>query len=242
MGRSGKGGRKSEKNNPPPTEIFVFQTHTATVLSHLLPCRQNTNFISCSLISLDLVRKIREKTSVTCGYGLVVLDDCDLQDTMVKDFISRLVTELEEPVDSKSSGTIVIITTSTGAKTINRLAARHLQTGGSLAGLDPAVMAGYLEEEPGLSSLLPSNNQRTVTTHLVPFLPLSRATVRSCLTRLARHQGISLSTSQVEAVLDMQQVMVAGDLEIVSTGCKQVVSKMDLVKGAGGGGVPDKEL
>ena len=174
----------------------------------------------------------------------MVLDDCDLEDKTVKDFISSLVMELDTTVQSKSSGTIVMITTSTGARTINRVAARHVKSGGSLTELQPSEMLEYLQEEPGLSSLLSLHNQSSVITHLVPFLPLSRATVRSCLTRLARHQGISLSTSQVEAVLDMQQVMVAGDLEIVSTGCKQVVSKMDLVKGAGGGGGggPDREL
>ena len=220
------------KNNQTGKTVFLFQTHTATILSHLLPCRHNINFISCSLISQDLIRKIRETTSQTCGYSLVVLDDCDLQDTVVEDFISSLVMELDKTVESKSSGTIVILTTSTGARTINRLAAKHLQSGGSLAGLSPAVIREHLQEEPGLSSLLSLHNQGSVTTHLVPFLPLSRDTVRSCLTRLAKHQGINLSPTQVEAVLDMQQVMKAGGLEIVSTGCKQVVSKMDLVRGA----------
>ena len=166
----------------------------------------------------------------------MVLDDCDLQDSKVEDFISSLVMKLDKTVESKSSGTIVMITTSTGARTINRLAAGHVRSGGSLAGLQSAVMLEYLREEPGLSSLLSLDNKKSVTTHLVPFLPLSRDTVRSCLTRLAKHQGISLSTTQVEAVLDMQQVMLAGDLEIVSTGCKQVVSKMDLVRGATSGG------
>ena len=172
----------------------------------------------------------------------MVLDDCDLQDPVVEDFISSLVMELDETVESKSSGLIVIVTTSTGARTINRLAARHLKSGGSLAGLHPAVMGEHLQEEPGLSSLLSLHNGRSVITHLVPFLPLSRDTVRSCLTKLARDQGIHLSSHQVEAVLQMQQVTLAGDTEVVSTGCKQVVSKMDLVRGAGGGGVTDREL
>ena len=43
---------------------------------------------------------------------------------------------------------------------------------------------------------------------------------------------------QLGAVLDMQQVTVAGSTELVTTGCKQVVSKMDLVRG----GAPVRDL
>ena len=67
---------------------------------------------------MDLIRRIREKTALTCGYGLVVLDDCDLEDRMVEDFIKSLVIELEQTIESKSSGTILVITTSSGAKTV----------------------------------------------------------------------------------------------------------------------------
>ena len=168
----------------------------------------------------------------------MVLDDCDLEDKTVEDFISSLVTELAEAVESKSSGTVVILTSSTGAKTINRVAAKHLRSGASLDQLQPAALLEDLQEEAGLSWLLRLRKVRRVTTHLVPFLPLSRATVRSCLARLASEQAVKLSSQQVEAVLDMQQVMVAGNTEIVSSGCKQVVSKMDLVRGA----VPEREL
>lgn len=176
----------------------------------------------------------------------MVLDDCDLEDGMVAEFVSSLVVELDRTVESKSSGTVVIVTTSSGARTINRLAAKHLNSGGSLGDLQSSVILEYFREEPGLSpglsSLLSLDNGRSIMTHLVPFLPLSRDTVRSCLTKLARDQGIHLSSHQVEAVLQMQQVTLAGDTEVVSTGCKQVVSKMDLVRGAGGGGVTDREL
>ena len=212
---------------------FSFQTHTATLLSHLLPCSQNLHFISCSLISMDHIRTIREKSSVTCGYGLVILDDCDLKDKMVEDFIKSLVMELDQTVESKSSGTILIVTTSSGAKTVNRVAGAHLKTGGSLAELSSSVLSSHLEDDLALT-FLSQLGSSSVTTQLVPFLPLSRRDVRACVSRLA----LGLSPAQLEAVLDMQQRMEVGDTELVTTGCKQVASKTDLVRG----GAPEREL
>ena len=186
---------------------------------------------------MDLIRRIREKTALTCGYGLVVLDDCDLEDRMVEDFIKSLVIELEQTVESKSSGTILVITTSSGAKTVNRLAARHLKTGGSLAELSSSDLVAELEQDPSLS-FISRLTSSSVISQTVPFLPLATSTVRDCIRRLGRDQGVDLSPGQLGAVLDMQQVTVAGSTELVTTGCKQVVSKMDLVRG----GAPVRDL
>ena len=156
---------------------------------------------------------------------------------MVEDFIRSLVMELDQMVERKSSGTILIITTSTGARIINREVGKHLKAGRSLPDLKPSDLLDHLVEEPSLN-FVSELSSKSVMTEPVPFLPLSRASVRECVEKLAKEQNLRLSNSQTKAVLDLQHLMVAGEVELVTTGCKQVVSKLDIVRG----GVQDREL
>ena len=51
-------------------------------------------FLSCSLLSPDMVQSIGDKICQRCGYGLLVLDDCDMGDNTTSEMVTSIVSDV----------------------------------------------------------------------------------------------------------------------------------------------------
>ena len=224
---------------------FYLQTLAARLLSHSLPTLHNTQFLSCSLLAEDTINTVMDRLILGCGYSLLVLDDCDLGDQNVLRLIRNLANDVTDRPDVKSSGVIIILTTSDGGKILNKLVAERIRDRGQISGISAEdVNSALRREDPKHVSFreqvaaAPKFLLRSV-----PFLPLSSESVAQCAQRSARDQGVTLSSAQLGAVMEMQQFAVIKNVKIANTGCKQIASRIDIVlAGASGTRSPNPEL
>ena len=223
---------------------FYFQTHAARLLSHSLPTLHNTQFLSCSLLTEDTLITVMDRVILGCGYSLLVLDDCDLGDQNVLRLIRNLANDVTNRPDVKSSGVIIILTTSDGGKILNKLVAERIRDRGQISGISAEdVNLALRREDPKHVSFQEQVAAPKFLLRSVPFLPLSSESVAQCAKRSARDQGVTLSSAQLGAVMEMQQFAVIKNVKIANTGCKQIASRIDIVlAGASGTRSPNPEL
>jgi len=167
----------------------------------------------------------------SCGLSFVILDDVNLEDKVTVSRIEGLLLAIAGAEDTKSNGTMVIVTSTTGSKAIN-----------SLVGISARVPSSRdlieLEEvERALVDHLPLNNLREkgLSVVLVPFLPLSRDHVRLCIQQQLVRAGSSMTNSEVNALLDTFTFLPQSFPVFSQTGCKQVASRVDLFLGGRSG-------
>eukprot|EP00092_Neocalanus_flemingeri_P060222 GFUD01072158.1.p1 GENE.GFUD01072158.1~~GFUD01072158.1.p1 ORF type:complete len:412 (-),score=128.90 GFUD01072158.1:286-1461(-) len=207
------------------------KTHTANLLSSLLPVQSNTHYVTCSMPGS--VAGIPSQIARSCGYSLLVLDDLDSADEAAVDMLEKLIISIHNEPNSKSNGTIVVATTSSGGNSVNKLLLKMSKK--SLASRDSVTSEEILSVLSADQVDIPLH--RTLTGHnipvkLVPFLPLTREHLRMCATRLATGQGIKISDMQVTMILDQVQYF-SKELPIFAkTGCKQISAKLDQMMGA----------
>jgi len=204
------------------------KTHTATILSSFIP--SHTTFITSSLPST--VQGVGSKVGKECGLSTIVLDDLDSADNDALDIIEDLIVNIYNDSNSKSNGTIIIATTSSGGHSVNKVMLEMAKT--SLASRDKVVyddIMEALEDEKANIPLYTALTDHNISVKLIPFLPLTRDHLRMCVTKLAREQGISISDKKVDTILDQVQYF-SKDLPIFAkTGCKQISAKLDLMMG-----------
>ena len=222
--------------------LFNFQTHTARLLSHHLPARHNTQFLSCSLLTTDTAKTVVDRIILGCGYGLVVLDDCDLGDQNVVGMVRNIANDVTNRPGVKSSGVIIVLTTSDGGKTLNKLVAERILDRGKLSGISSEEINSALSRD---NSQLRAFQERVAAPKFlftaVPFVPLSSESLVKCARRAARDQGLTLSAAQLGAVMEMQQFAVIKNVKIANTGCKQIASRIDIVL-AGAPGITSQKI
>ena len=210
------------------------KTHTASLLSSLLPVQANTHFITCSLP--HTLHGISTKIVRSCGYSLLVLDDLDSADEDTLDMIEKLIISIHNEPDSKSNGTIIVATTSAGGLRVNKLLLEMFKNSVT-SRRDSLTIENVLSVLDADMVTLTIPLHKTLTDHnipvrLVPFLPLTREHLRMCAFRLAMGQGITISDMQVNKILDQVHYF-SKELPIFSkTGCKQISAKIDLLMGA----------
>jgi len=224
--------------------VGVGKTLAARLLSHSLPTLHNTQFLSCSLLAEDTINTVMDRLILGCGYSLLVLDDCDLGDQNVLRLIRNLANDVTDRPDVKSSGVIIILTTSDGGKILNKLVAERIRDRGQISGISAEdVNSALRREDPKHVSFREQVAAPKFLLRSVPFLPLSSESVAQCAQRAARDQGVTLSSAQLGAVMEMQQFAVIKNVKIANTGCKQIASRIDIVlAGASGTRSPNPEL
>ena len=126
---------------------FYLQTLAARLLSHSLPTLHNTQFLSCSLLAEDTINTVMDRLILGCGYSLLVLDDCDLGDQNVLRLIRNLANDVTDRPDVKSSGVIIILTTSDGGKILNKLVAERIRDRGQISGISAEDVNSALRRE-----------------------------------------------------------------------------------------------
>ena len=221
----------------------LLQTHTANQLMKLLNTQHSSYFLSCPLITPASVSTIRDKISLTCGYSLLVLDDCDVEDDRVVDAVRSVAGGVVHGGDEvKSSGVVMVMTSSAGARSINKYVGEHIRSGGGdLSDITTETIQSVLSEDAspvlGLQQALSSPS---FFIHTVPFLPLTQETVLKCAQRFARDEGVKLSTGSLTKIMEMQQFSNVRNVKIATTGCKQISSKIDMIIGAATSRVSDE--
>ena len=207
------------------------KTHTANLLSSLLPVQSNTHYITCSLP--HSVSDIPSKIARSCGYSLLVADDLDYADKAAIDMLEKLIISIHNEPNSKSNGTLVVATTSAGGHSVNRLLLEMSKN--SLASRDSLTSDEILSVLAADQVTIPLHRtlaDYNIPVKLVPFLPLTREHLRMCTTRLAMGQGIKISDMQINMILDQVHYFSKEFPIFAKTGCKQISAKLDLMMGA----------
>ena len=227
----------TEASQAPVHVLILFgwlgsgKTHTANLLSSLLPVQSNTHYITCSLP--QSVSGIPSQIARSCGHSLLVLDDLDYADKAAVDMLQKLIISIHNEPNSKSNGTLVVATTSAGGHSVNRLLLEMSKT--SLSSRDTLTSEHVLSALAADKVNIPLHKTlqaSSIPVKLVPFLPLTREHLRMCVNRLVMEQGIAISDLQVNIILDQVQYF-SKDLPIFAkTGCKQISAKLDLLMGA----------
>jgi len=197
------------------------KTYTASMLSSLMPIQANTHFISCALSSP--VDEIIHKVSRACGKSLLVLDDIEAADEENLMNIESLILDLNDIHNTKSLGTIVVITSSAGGNVVNQL----LFEGADRDKLSTNTILKSFSQAGIFIPLYQGLARKGIPLKLVPYLPLGREEVRQCVIRLTNIQGDSLTEEQVDSIVS--QTHFTGNL--ASTGCKQISSRMNIMFG-----------
>ena len=216
--------------------LGLFQTYTANKLSHLLPVEHSLNFLSCSLIAEDNIRTLSDKMSLTCGYSLLVLDDCDLGDDSIINFVKNLSQEINNKPEIKSSGIIILITSTIGARNINKLVGETIRNGDMFESLTKDDIEAVMVEDQQMMEVYQSFYQLSFATNFVfasiPFLPLTSDSVARCAQRVGKEQGVKLSGGQVASLMEMQQLVTIKNVRISNSGCKLISSRIDIILGS----------
>ena len=165
--------------------VGTGKTHTARLLAQLLPTHHSHHFHACSLLTATTAARLPASLAHQCGWSLLVLDDCHLEQAELAGRLVELVTALGE-AGGRGRGVVVVVTT-------------------PVLHPAPALLAG-------------------LKAVVVPYKPLTRPSVARCLARLA---GPALTPATSQAVLD-SLTWRAG---LAVTGCKQLASRLDLVRG-----------
>ena len=165
--------------------VGTGKTHTARLLARLLPTQHSQHFHACSLLTATTAARLPASLAQQCGWSLLVLDDCHLEQAELAGRLVELVTALGE-AGGRGRGLVVVVTT-------------------PVLHPAPALLTG-------LGAVV------------VPYKPLTRPSVARCLARLA---GPTLTPATSQAVLD-SLTWRAG---LAVTGCKQLASRLDLVRG-----------
>lgn len=168
-----------------------------------------------------------------CAQNIFIFDEVDKMPPRVLDAVKPFLDHYEmiDGVDYRRN--IFIFLSNTGGKEITETALNNWRSGQereeiSFYDLEPLIAAGAFNEEGGLqySRVIEKN----LVDVFVPFLPMERQHVRSCVSNeLARRGEDSEGEELVEKVVD-QLTYWPSDLKLFSTsGCKRVAQKIDLI-------------
>jgi len=227
----------TQSTNTSPLLILVLfgwlgsgKTHSARLISSLLPHQSNSHFISCSLP--QTLQGVGSRVARDCGYSMIVLDDLDSADNDTLNMIEDLVVSINNDENSKSNGTIIVATTSAGGHAVNKLILERART--STASRDMIkyddVMEALNDQRdsiPLYKSLLAHN----LPVRLIPFMPLTRDHLRKCAKKVAGEQGLSITDKQMNHILDQVHYFSKDFPMFAKTGCKQISTKVDLLMG-----------
>jgi hypothetical protein len=138
----------------------------------------------------------------SCGHSLVIFDDIDSGSQRARAQIEKFVLNLKSSqLSSRSNGTLVLFTSNAGGKILN------------VHTLNVMMERNSLREEITYETCLDILSEAEIPCYdeisshkipvrVIPFLPLTRDHVRSCVKREIDNQGLSATDSEVEKVLD----------------------------------------
>jgi len=166
----------------------------------------------------------------SCGYSFILLDDLDPVDEVTITRMEKLILSLTNGEDSRSNGTLVVVTSTAGGRAINQyMLSRAKQDVGwrERVNMEDITEVLLAETLPLYSSL----REFGVEVRLVPFLPLTRDHVRQCIQQELKKAGAAMSNTEITSLLDQLQFFSKEFPVFAQTGCKQVASRVGLALG-----------
>ncbi|CAD5210402.1 unnamed protein product [Bursaphelenchus xylophilus] len=170
-----------------------------------------------------------------CERQLFVFDEIDKMPDGVLDAVRPFMDHYESigSVDPRKS--IYVFLSNAGATSIIKKTFDHHRAGllrGALAlnDFDDILRnSAFNEKESGLK------NNEMITRHLIdwfiPFLPLERNHVESCVRDYMHHRLLSVTDERVDKIVDLLTYHPASDPIYSSSGCRQVSAKVDHIYG-----------
>jgi len=218
------------------------KTLTSNLVAASFPIPGNIHRIAGSSLSHPhtLVQELPSIISRSCGYNLVIVDDIsDNQAAYSK--IEKLVISLQSDEETRGNGTLLIISTSQGGNLVNRFIMEQIQNG---------HRDGQLTAGNGILSVIKSVTGNAIREHLdsqnfdiplvsffkeygvdhkvIPFLPLTRDAVRSCIQTEVRETGVTLNSQDIANIMN-QVPFFSQHLPVFSKiGCKKISAKVML--------------
>jgi ATP-dependent Clp protease ATP-binding subunit ClpA len=211
--------------------------------SHLFKNGVHSKFVKTFIATIDFVdpRKTHEykqklQTTISnmvkkCSRSLFIFDEVDTMPAGVLDAIRPYLDHHENVhgVDYRKS--IFIFLSNAGSTAINQVTLKHWREGNKrenllLKDVEPHLQKVIFNDQGGLSrsTLI----DRNLISAFVPFLPLQREHIKSCIRKDALLKKRQLPEEKVDSVADELEYF-PEDLQLFSTsGCKRVTEKVNL--------------
>ena len=185
------------------------------------------------IYKIELQKIIMEKVR-SCHATLFIFDEVDKLPKGLIDAIKPFIDYHEAVQGLDFRQTIFIFLSNTGGSKINEVALEAWKSGKTRESLqykdlENVVQAGAFNEIGGL------HESAVIDKHLVdwyvPFLPLERKHVLSCIVADARNKNatIVLKSDEIESILDELTFHPADFLIYSTTGCKTISPKVDIL-------------
>ena len=185
------------------------------------------------IYKLDLQLKIME-TVKACPYALFIFDEIDKMPEGLVDAVKAFIDFHESVQGLDFRKAIFIFLSNTGGKEINHYTFQAWQKGRQRSSLQYKelkllVERGAFNEIGGLH--LSSVIDKHLVDWFVPFLPLERKHVASCIVAEAndRNSSIVLKNEEIDSILDEMVYFPKEYMLFASTGCKTISSKVDML-------------
>lgn len=170
--------------------------------------------------------------ATACQHNIFIFDEVDKMPSGVLDAVKPFLDHYEaiDGVDYRKN--IFIFLSNTGGKEITDAALSTWREGKpreeiSFAQLEPLIAAGAFNEAGGLqfSRVI----ERSLVDVFVPFLPLERTHVRTCVHNELQRRGLVAASEVIEKVTDQLSYWPRDIKLYSSSGCKRVAQKIDLI-------------
>lgn len=214
------------------------KTFVSSLVRDAFPVAENVHSFSVPVHfarenALSFLDELSLHIGRSCGHSLVVFDDVDSASTPAFEQMERFVLTLQNTrLSSRSNGTLVIASSNSGGKALNRRILDLVSKGGvkKREAMDYSDAVQALQSE---GAQIPFHHSGVlarsgIPVRVVPFLPLTREHVRQCVWKEVLRQGLRATEQDVTKVLS-EVGFFSAELPVLSkTGCKQVAAKVDL--------------
>lgn len=211
------------------------KTHTSSLISKAFPVKSNVHTLLAPLHLAQQASSALEElvtiTSRSCGYNLVILDDIDTGDPTTNRLLERFLVSLASSEDNKSNGTVVIATTNTGGSLINKFMLEKTKLLEVREKITGEEVREHLKEHKVDIPLVTTLADYNIPVKIIPFLPLTREHVRLCVGREVTRHRATLSTKDLNQILDQVQFFSQDFPIFAKTGCKQISARVNLALG-----------
>jgi len=229
------------------------KTHTSNLVAASFPIPGNIHRLAGASINTNpILQELPKMIQRSCGFSLIIADDVP-DNKAITAKLENLIFSLNSDEEGKGNGSVIIISTTTGGHLINRFLLDRVQAGSEdqnlmmaagnngvmtsnnnnvIASAVSSVSANLLRKhiaDQGLDLPLQSFlKEYSINHEVIPYLPLTRESVRLCILAELRESKSSLSKVEVSKIMD-QIPFFSPHLPIFSkVGCKKVAAKVML--------------
>lgn len=205
------------------------KTFTANLIADIFPVQSNVHRVLGSLGTTETeLEYITHSLVRSCGPSMLLLDDIT---SMESAHYNKILERIAGSHKDRTNSTLVVITTSTGGMEINKYLLDKVRGVEGLSSRERVTRDELLEvlNKEGLN--FPILSSLDVEVEIIPFLPLTRDHVRSCVLQSLRQSKATVNRDDINLLLD-QLVFFSKQFPVFSSsGCKSVAAKVGLLLG-----------